>query len=245
MSEISYDAAPVPIREDLPAAHRRAWQRLAQPGNWWTGAERVAIAAEVRNARQCRLCAERGEALSPAAGSGEHDTVTALPTAAVEVIHRVTLDHGRLTRSWFEKTLAAGLDDAHYVEIIGVVVTVVSIDSFCRGLGVPLHPLPEPIPGEPSQRRPPGAQAEEAWVPMISFRRAKGEEADLYDGKPTGNVIRAMSLVPDAVRTLKDLSAAHYLSPDRMIDLSAGRSLDRSQMELIAARVSALNECFY
>jgi hypothetical protein len=47
------------------------------------------------------------------------------------------------------------------------------------------------------------------------------------------------------VRTLKDLSAAHYLSPEKMVDLTAGRSLDRSQMELIAGRVSALNECFY
>jgi AhpD family alkylhydroperoxidase len=30
-----------------------------------------------------------------------------------------------------------------------------------------------------------------------------------------------------------------------MMDLGAGRALDRAQMELIAGRVSALNECFY
>jgi hypothetical protein len=245
MSEISYDSAPVRVRPDLPAAHRRAWRRLAEPGNWWTGAERVAIAAETRNAHRCQLCAERREALSPNALSGEHDSVSPLPAAALEVIHRVTLDHGRLSRAWFEKTLATGLNDAHYVEIIGVVVTLVSIDSFCRGLGLPPHPLPEPVPGEPSHYRPAGALAEDAWVPMISFPRARGDEADLYDGKRTGNVIRALSLVPNAVRTLKDLSAAHYLSPEKMVDLTAGRSLDRSQMELIAGRVSALNECFY
>jgi len=29
------------------------------------------------------------------------------------------------------------------------------------------------------------------------------------------------------------------------MDLTAGRSLDRAQIELIAGRVSALNECFY
>jgi hypothetical protein len=245
MSEISYDSAPVRVRPDLPAAHRRAWRRLAEPGNWWTGAERVAIAAETRNAHRCQLCAERREALSPNTLSGEHDSVSPLPAAALEVIHRVTLDHGRLSRAWFEKTLATGLNDAHYVEIIGVVVTLVSIDSFCRGLGLPPHPLPEPVPGEPSRYRPAGALAEDAWVPMISFPRARGDEADLYDGKRTGNVIRALSLVPNAVRTLKDLSAAHYLSPEKMVDLTAGRSLDRSQMELIAGRVSALNECFY
>jgi alkylhydroperoxidase family enzyme len=245
MSEISYDSAALPVRPDLPAVHRRAWRRIAAPGNWWTGAERVAIAAEARNAKGCRLCTERREALSPNAVSGEHDAVAPLPSVAVEVIHRVTIDHGRLSRAWFEKTLAAGLDDAHYVELVGVVVTLVSIDSFCRGLGVPPHPLPEPLPGEPSRYRPAGALAEDAWVPMISFLRAKGDEADLYGGKPTGNVLRALSLVPDEVRTLTDLSSAQYFSIEQMLDLSAGRSLDRSQIELIAGRVSALNECFY
>ncbi len=39
MANISYATASVPVREDLLAAHRRAWQRLAQAGNWWTGAE--------------------------------------------------------------------------------------------------------------------------------------------------------------------------------------------------------------
>ena len=94
--------------------------------------------------------------------------------------------------------------------------------------------------------RPPGTRrSESAWVPMIPWRHPGGSEADLYDGKPTGNVIRAMSLVPDEVRTLKDLSAAHYIAPDAMLDLSAGRSLDRTQIELLAGRVSVLNECFY
>jgi hypothetical protein len=30
-----------------------------------------------------------------------------------------------------------------------------------------------------------------------------------------------------------------------MTDLTRGRSIDRTQMELIAGRVSALRECFY
>ncbi len=58
-------------------------------------------------------------------------------------------------------------------------------------------------------------------------------------------MIRALSLVPDAVRQLQDLSAAHYLRPAEMIDLTRGRSIDRAQMELVAGRVSALSECFY
>jgi hypothetical protein len=47
---------------------------------------------------------------------------------------------------------------------------------------------------------------------------------------------------------LKDLSNAHYLSmaAGQMMDFSRGRGpLSRAQTELIAGRVSALNECFY
>jgi hypothetical protein len=245
VNEISYEASPVPVRDDIAASQRRAWKRLAGPGAWWTGAERVAIAAETRNARRCKLCAERRAALSASAISGDHDEIGGLPKAAVDAIHRITTDHGRLSKAWFEQTLADGLEDGQYVEIVGVVVTVVSIDSFCRGLGVPPHPLPQPVAGEPSRYRPTGASRGTAWVPTVGFLGARGPEADLYDGKPTGNVIAALSLVPDEVRTLKDLSATHYLSPERMLDFSAGRSLDRAQIELVAARVSVLNECFY
>jgi hypothetical protein len=31
-----------------------------------------------------------------------------------------------------------------------VVVTVVSVDAFCRALGLDPHPLPSPLPGEPT-----------------------------------------------------------------------------------------------
>jgi len=59
-------------------------------------------------------------------------------------------------------------------------------------------------------------------------------------------VIRAMSLVPDEVRTLHDVSAAHYLPMGQVRDPSAATgALNRMQMELIAGRVSALRRCFY
>jgi hypothetical protein len=246
MQDISYSAALVPVRDDFAAAHTRFWKRLASPGAWWTGAERVAIAAEVRQAWHCGLCKECKEALTPAAVEGRHDQLGALPEAAVEAIHGVVTDPGRLSRKWFERTLAAGLSAEQYVELIGTLVAVVSIDSFCRGIGVPLHPLPAPQPGGPTYYRPPGAIQEDAWVPMIPSDRATGAEADLYGGKAVGNVLRAMSLVPDEVRTLHDLSAAHYLRMEQVRDPSASAgTLSRMQMELIAGRVSALSQCFY
>ncbi len=243
---IDYRDAPVPVREDLPAAHRRAWQRLAAAGTWWTGEERVAIAREVRNASACTLCQLRKAALSPASIGSEHVAAPPLAAPAVEAVHRITTDPGRLSRRWRDGLREEALDDGAYVELIGVVVTVVSIDAFCRALGVPLHPLPEPLPGPPTRYCPTQARDEQAWVPMIPAFGASGAEADLWRRGATGNVIRALSLVPDEVRTLKDLSAAHYLPHDRVADPRARRGgLSRAQMELLAARVSALRECFY
>jgi len=243
---IAYEQALVPVRADLLAAHRRAWQRLAAPGTWWMGVERVAIAREVRQAATCALCAARREALSPSAVPGEHPPAPPLAAASVEAAHRIAVDPGRLSRRWYEGLQEAGLDSGSYVELVGVVVTVISIDAFCRALGVPLHPLPAPLPGEPSRYRPPQARDDGAWVPMIPAFRATGAEADLWRRGATGNVIRALSLVPDEVRTLQDLSGAHYLPADRVADPRAHlESLSRAQMELLAARVSALRECFY
>jgi hypothetical protein len=82
---------------------------------------------------------------------------------------------------------------------------------------------------------------------MIPPSGATGAEADLWSVPRTANVIRALSLVPDAVRQLKQLSAAQYLPMDKVPipGERGGRALERTQIELLAGRVSALNECFY
>jgi hypothetical protein len=243
---ITYEQVPAPARTAFTESHQRFWGRLAAPGMWWTGAERVAIAREARAARDCPHCKARKAALSPHTVGGNHTTTTDLAGAAVEVIHAVMNDASRLTRRWYETRLADGLSDGHYVEIIGTVVALVSIDQFCRGIGVAEHPLPTPLPGEPSRYRPARAGPDEAWVPMVPADNLGTPEADLWPSGKTGNVIRAMSLVPDEVRTLSDLSAAHYLPNARVRDPSASQgSLSRPQMELIAGKVSVLNDCFY
>ena len=246
---ISYAAAPVAVREDLAQAHALAWAALAAPGTWWTGAERVAIAAETRAARDCQLCHARKQALSPGAVGGTHDGCTTLPEVVVDVAHRIASDPARLSRHWFEDVTANGISDAHYVEALAVIVRTVSIDSFCRGIGLTRHALPEAQPGEPSRHRPAGAKGGEAWVPMLSVADATGPEAGLYGGaRRAPNVVRALSLVPDEVRLLRAQAPSHYLPFERVPDPSftpPGRALSRAQMELIAARVSALNECFY
>jgi hypothetical protein len=168
-----------------------------------------------------------------------------LPAAAIDAVHRIVTDATRLTSGWVEGLASEGVPVTHYVELLSVVVSIRSIDAFHRAMGIELEPLPEPRSGEPSQKRPAAAIKDEAWVPMLPGGRPSGDEADLWAAQ-TGNVIRAMSLVPAAVRWLKDLSGAQYLDEKAIVNFTRGRGpLSRAQTELIAGRVSALNECFY
>jgi hypothetical protein len=251
---ILYGHAPFAVRADIVAAHQQAWSRLAHPGTWFSGAARLAIAAEVRHAPQCALCLRRKQALSPYGVDGGHDNLGVLPARVVEQIHRIVTDPGRLTRTWFDGVAASGTPDTEYVEIVGVVATVVSIDTFCRALGVPPHALPAAISGEPLRRRPRTAhQRGEAWVPMIHPKDLEGEletpeeqKLATYWGGVLANIRRALSLVPEEAYAWFQLVETQYLPGRWMRDFANEyRAITHAQIELIAGRVSVLNQCFY
>ena len=242
-----YASTPFPIRDDLSAAHARAWARIARPGTWWDGAARVAIAAETRNATLCRLCRRRKEALSPLSIEGAHDGLGQLCEIVVEVAHRVRTDPGRLGEPWYREVIARGLTAAQYVEIVSVVAHVVAIDTMARGLGLEALRLPDPKPGSPSHYRPEVAKLSGAWVPWVEPADAGEVEAGIYPSdRPPANIMRAMSLVPAEVRSFFDLVAHQYLPGDVMREFSREyRAISHAQIELLAARVSALNRCLY
>ena len=127
-------------------------------------------------------------------------------------------------------------------------VAVFSIDEFHRALGLEVEPLLEPEPGEISRYRPQMLKEDVGFVPTVPPEGNIGPEADLWPaGRRTANVVRALTLVPDAFRDWRKLAAAQYLSLEGMANFvrDDARSIDRMQMELVAARVSAINECFY
>ncbi len=126
MAQVSYESAPVSVRDDLVQAHEQVWTKLAEPGTWWTSAERIAIAAETRNARQCALCRERKAALSPMAVQGQHDSDNILSEVVIDVVHRMTTDPGRCSQEWYETLADEGVADAHYVEALGIVARTIS-----------------------------------------------------------------------------------------------------------------------
>jgi hypothetical protein len=235
----------IEVREDLAEAHRRVCERLGNPGTWLDGEARVAVAAETRNAGGCKLCARRRAALSPYGIDGEHDSLGRLPETWVEVIHRIVSDPGRLTQSWYGKITASGIAETEYVEIVSVIAHVVALDTFARGLGVEPRPLPVARKGEPSRYRPAEARQTDAWVPTLAWGQAGLKEADLVSG-PVSNIRRALTLVPDEARSFFDLAAHQYLSGAQMFDFSREfRAITHAQIELLAARVSAINQCMY
>ena len=247
MNQAPYENAPVRIREDLAAAHRRAWDHIRHPGTWWSGAERVALAAETRNAVNCCLCRERKEALSPAAVSGSHDSLGELPENVVEVVHRVRTDPARLTRSWFNSVIQSGLTAERYIETVSLVVHVVSVDTFARSIGIAPLPLPSLASGAPTGKRPGGAKPGPAWVPWIELADLTEAEADIYPrGRAPANIHKAMSLVPAEVKSFFELCEHQYLGALQMRDFGQEfRAITHAQIELLAGRVSALNRCFY
>ena len=245
MSAFDYRDAPVPVREDIVAAHNRAWRRIARPGTWHSGEIRVRIAAETRNAKACRLCAARKEALSPYGVEGEHDCLGGLSDATVEAIHRIATDPGRLTRKWYESLLADGLTAEQYVETVGVVCTTISVDTFAGAMGMEPLPLPVPVAGEPIRVRPASAGQGAAWVPWIAPGDAAEDEDDLFS-LAHANIHRAMSLVPAEARGFFDLVETQYLRRRQMRDFANEfRAITHAQIELIAGRISAINQCVY
>jgi alkylhydroperoxidase family enzyme len=240
------DARTPPIREGLARELNRAWARLAAPGTWWDAAERLAIAAEVRAAPACALCAQRKQALSPYTVGGAHDHAGALPEAVVEVVHRLATDAGRLKRSWVEAMCSSGVTEEQYVEIVGVVALVTALDSFDRALGADLRPLPAPQPGTPSCRRPSGATRDLAWVATVAPQALTPGDPNPYAVHGDKNIHRALSLVPQEVFNFFDLDVELYLKDSEIRDFETEyRALSHAQIELVAGRVSALNGCYY
>ena len=110
------------------------------------------------------------------------------------------------------------------------------------------RPLPASRPGNPTKCRPVAARQQMAWVSTLDPQDAIGtEDEDLYAGRPTAaHIYQAMSLVPNSVKGFFDLVVNQYLPPQAMTDFdNEYRAISHAQIELVAGRVSALNQCVY
>jgi hypothetical protein len=230
-----YKDQALPISPSVVESHQIAFDLFTKAGTWFTGEQRLSVLREARHASQCTLCQKRKNALSPFTVTGEHDVQEWLPGNIIDVIHRLINDSGRLTENWFSATIDSGMLMEEYVEIVGLVATLIVLDSFATGLGAALVSEGDSQPGETTCTKNENVFDGGAWVPLFDLPQ---EDTNL--GLPTSpNILRAMGLVPSAIEQFFGVMRAHY----GLSDMDVG--INRAQTELIAARVSALNQCFY
>jgi len=159
---------------------------------------------------------------------GQSSPRTILATSDVEAASTVSAKPAAIRREWVN-AITTDLGYPRYVEIVGIVSRLAAIDTFHVAIGTELEPLPEPEPGEPSRTEEPLARPGAAWVPMVGG----------------ASITQALSLVDAESTAQEDMHGPLYLTYEEMAELDFVRGLNRAQMELVAARTSAINECFY
>ena len=73
-------------------------------------------------------------------------------------------------------------------------------------------------------------------------------EADVLVENFRPGKLEKLGLVPAELKQIRQFSGPHYMTLDRVGNPRndmPGRALDRLQMELVASRVSSINECCY
>jgi hypothetical protein len=221
------------VREDLSEAHRLAWHHIAAPGTWWTGAQRVELAGTALQA------IADPDPLPPWICVGTTDRLGSdlvAPRAAHDVAYRIARHAGTMTVEVY-RAATDEIDELPYVELCAIVSTVAAVAHFCRNVDVEVPPLPDPQPGTPTRTRPPRlARAQFNWVPVA-------EPAD-----EVAAVVQAYTAVPDEQHNTWRMADAQYMPVAAMVDPDWSRrpdGLSRAQMELVAARLTRLRDCFY
>lgn len=246
MSASAFAASTFPVRADLAESHERAWQAIAAPGTWLDGQRRIAVATEIHHAYGCAHCTRIKAALSPNGVKGAHDSLGELSAAEVDLIHRTVNDPGRLSEAWAHSVLAQGMSEGEYVEIAGIIAMVMMMDAFTRALGAQQRALPAPQAGAPTRHRPAGAKKQAAWLPLVEPEDATAADGPLYPSPKAGYIYRGLSLVPQSLRDYWALANTHYLPGQFVYKFDSSiRAISRPQVEIIAARVSALHQCVY
>lgn len=193
----------------------RAVDSICRPGSFLNGEERLFVARAARDVR-----------------AGRQPSNPLLPRAIVDAVRRLTAEPWSVTDSHVFEWDIAGLHKLAYLEIVSIVARMAAVDAWTDGLGLPNARLPTRVDrGFPIAMVDRMARTTTAWVPTVGTPRAD----------------TAVSALPEEATSVNDLLHTFYLPGDRIaeVDRPSGRLLSRPQIELIAARTSSLNECFY
>ena len=192
------------LSDNLRTAHRTSWQAIGEPGDFFTGAQRIELVRCARAA--CRmLCQQRKQALSPNAIAGVHDDDSALSAAmstlfTAYALIRVDSPRPGLTNKFLRSLIADTMLRSSAWS------PPRSLSTPCiRRWALPLAPLSRSL----------GRTAR-----PIQCRRCRHRclgtgceaPADLADhGLPNvPNIVRSMGLVPSAVDLFFTTFSPHY-----------------------------------
>jgi len=217
------------VPENLLDAFNSCWERIAESGEWWTGKERIAILEEVRKARE-----EGQPGVGLPLSDLSDDPSPIISPLVCEIARKVTSNAHEIDDKWAKQAIAY-IGEGKYSELVSLVVNILPIDVFCLLLERPVVSLPVPKNGKPSELIPDGLADGGAFVPW---------RAENWVGP---NVARALSFVPKDNAIRMKLVESMYAGSDKFISMiwDDNEPLDRSQVEIIAARTSSINECFY
>ena len=210
------------VPSEITKAQRASWETIARGTRHWSSEQRLDIARQARAARR-----QRQELLF---NRSYPDSL--LSSTALEATRTIAAEAAKITRSW-ASTQIAELGPSAYIELVSIVVTITAIDAFAEALGRPHEPLPPPSSHilEPTDNT--EVTDIGAYVPM----------QDSWQGP---NVSRALSLVGSANALFMSNVAVMYTGKDQDFgEMVWDSPLSRPQVELLAARVSSINECFY
>ena len=170
---------------------------------------------------------ERSRILSAARRDTRHHESVPI---AITSLARFLYDDPAVVDGAMVRAAAASAGEPAVVETIAAVSMLSAVDGTHRALGVELEPLPEPQPGPATGKVLSGLTRRRTHVPM-----------------PQGAIPRALDLIPDASVAFRASFGAQYMTGSEMSYSNYARTpgLNRAQMELISARTSILNECFY
>lgn len=152
------------------------------------------------------------------------------PEGTAETVRMMAGSPARTTNEWVDEQVGV-IGGARYTEVNGVVSQVVAVDTFTRLLGFAPEPLPVPVDGEPGGEVVEDlARGGRTWFPAGDF--------------PSPPSLLAMT--PAEVVAQNVLSDVLYMPEGEMVHADWLRNdLHRTQMEVVAASTSHVNECFF
>ncbi len=214
------------VDDEIVDACRSAWDHLGTPGAWWTGRQRIAIAEQIR-ASAPRPLWDKAPELTDVDDSPDGE-LSAFERALTE---RITTQPSSIDHKTYLH-IVDRIGEDKYAELAAIATQVVPIDQLHSALGLDREPLPQAEDGEPTGERPDDLVDDVAFLPTAP---------------PNGMAHVAVSLSLAEADNARRLRLVRSMYSGRAFGemVWTHRALSRPQIELVAAKTSALNECFY